>query len=92
MNGKLLDDPAHVKSALRSGDNTIAVITTAKCKGIAGGIRISTPALPWRRSLFNGLAQVIVQSTNKTGTIALTASVDGQKSSTITIESKEIAK
>jgi beta-galactosidase len=34
-------------------------------------------ALPWARSLFNGLAQVIVQSTKDAGEIKLTATADG---------------
>jgi beta-galactosidase len=33
----------------------------------------------WSRSLFNGLAQIIVQSTKATGEIKLTASADGLK-------------
>ena len=33
--------------------------------------------LPWSRSLFNGLAQIIVQSTRDAGEIKLTATADG---------------
>ena len=36
-------------------------------------------ASPWSRSLFNGLAQVIVQSTRSAGEMKLTASADGLK-------------
>jgi beta-galactosidase len=36
-----------------------------------------TPAPPARRSLFSGLAQVIVQSTQEPGEIRLTAKSDG---------------
>jgi len=32
---------------------------------------------PWARSLFNGLAQIIVQSTRDAGEIKLTATADG---------------
>ena len=35
--------------------------------------------VPWSRSLFNGLAQIIVQSTRNAGEIKLTASADGLK-------------
>jgi beta-galactosidase len=42
-----------------------------------GSVRITTPAQPARRSLFNGLAQVIVQSTKEPGEIRLTAKSDG---------------
>ena len=38
-----------------------------------------------KRSLFNGLAQVIVQSTKDAGEIKLTASADGLQSATATI-------
>jgi beta-galactosidase len=40
-------------------------------------LRISTPAAPWSRSVFNGLAQVIVQSTGGTGEVVLTATSEG---------------
>ena len=39
----------------------------------------------WRRQVFNGLAQVIVQSTNQPGSIVLTASSSGLTSTNITI-------
>jgi beta-galactosidase len=42
-----------------------------------GALRVTTPAPPARRSLFNGLAQVIVQSTREPGEIRLTAGSDG---------------
>jgi beta-galactosidase len=41
---------------------------------------------PWSRSLFNGLAQVIVQSSKDAGEINLTASADGLKSTTVTVK------
>jgi beta-galactosidase len=40
-------------------------------------IRIVTPPAPWSRSTFNGLAQVIVQSTGEPGLIVLEASGEG---------------
>jgi beta-galactosidase len=40
-------------------------------------MRAFTSAPPARRSLFNGLAQVIVQSTREPGEIRLTAKSDG---------------
>jgi beta-galactosidase len=42
-----------------------------------GSVHAVTPAPPARRSLFNGLAQVIVQSTRESGAIRLTARSDG---------------
>ena len=42
-------------------------------------------ASPWSRSLFNGLAQVIVQSTRNAGEIKLTARADGLQPAIATI-------
>jgi beta-galactosidase len=43
---------------------------------------------PWARSLFNGLAQIIVQSTKEAGEIKLTATADGLKPSTATVQTQ----
>lgn len=45
------------------------------------------PSSKWRRSLFNGLAQVIVQTTKDTGEIKLTATTDGLAPVTATLPS-----
>ena len=42
-----------------------------------GSVRITTPPPPAKRSLFNGLAEVIVQSTREPGEIHLRAKADG---------------
>ena len=42
----------------------------------------------WSRSLFNGLAQIIVQSTRKAGEIKLTASADGLASGTTLVRAQ----
>jgi len=68
---------------LRAGDNVIAVLCNNG--GDLGGLNpnvtvdIALPPKPvqWSRSLFNGLAQIIVQSTREAGDIQLTASADG---------------
>lgn len=44
--------------------------------------------LKWSRSLFNGLAQVIVQSARDAGEIKLTATADGLEPATAAVESK----
>ncbi|WP_031236672.1 beta-galactosidase GalA [Asticcacaulis sp. AC460] len=44
-----------------------------------GTLRITTPAAPWQRSVFNGWAQVIVQSTGEPGQATLKAVSDGLK-------------
>jgi beta-galactosidase len=40
-------------------------------------IRVAVPPGAWKRSAFNGLAQVIVQSTKQPGDITLTGSSPG---------------
>ena len=45
-------------------------------------------AAPWSRSLFNGLAQVIVQSTPDAGEFKLTATADGLQSATATVKAQ----
>ncbi len=83
-----------IKRALHPGDNVVAV--GVKNDGGSGGLDpnvnveiIGTPvASPWSRSLFNGLAQVIVQSTKDAGEIKLTASADGLTPATVTLQSQ----
>ncbi len=48
-------------------------------------IRIVTPALPWSRSSFGGLAQVIVQSSDEPGTILFQAEGEGLTPATLSI-------
>jgi beta-galactosidase len=72
-----------IKIFLHAGDNVVVV--GVKNDSGEGGLNpnvhvdiIGKPApLPWSRSLFNGLAQVIVQSTRDTGEFKLTAIADG---------------
>ena len=40
-------------------------------------LRLVMPAAPWSRSVFNGLAQVIVQSTGEPGEVVLEAAGEG---------------
>ena len=51
-------------------------------------MRAFTPAPPARRSLFNGLAQVIVQSTREPGEIHLTAKSEGLAPAETTITAR----
>lgn len=46
---------------------------------------ITTPAAPYQRKLFNGWAQVIVQSTGEPGTIRLQVASDGLPSASVDI-------
>jgi beta-galactosidase len=79
---------------LRAGDNVIAVC--CRNGGAQGGLNpnvtvdiIAKPAaLPWSRSLFNGLAQIIVQSTKEAGEVKLTATADGLPPVTTTVNTQ----
>jgi len=81
-----------IKQHLHPGDNVIAV--GVQHGGRWGGlnpnvlleIQPKASAVNWSRSLFNGLAQVIVQSTKAPGEIKLTATADGLKPATATVE------
>lgn len=48
-------------------------------------LRIDTPAAPWCRATFNGLAQVIVQSTGAAGEIVLEATGEGVLPAVVTV-------
>ena len=79
---------------LHVGDNVIAVC--CRNGGALGGLNPSvtadiiakSTASPWSRSLFNGLAQIIVQSTKDAGEIKLTATADGLPPATTTVNAQ----
>ncbi|MBV5314184.1 MAG: DUF4982 domain-containing protein [Prolixibacteraceae bacterium] len=52
-----------------------------------GIIQVVTPADAWKRKAFNGLAQVIIQSTKESGEITLTATSAGLAPATLKITS-----
>ena len=52
-----------------------------------GSIQIINPAETWKRKLFSGLAQVIVQSSKQAGEISLTASSPGLRSASVILNS-----
>jgi beta-galactosidase len=87
----------NAKRFLRVGDNVIAVGVKNSAGG--GGLKpevnldlIGDPtALKWSRSLFNGLAQVIVQSTGEAGPIKLTATADGLTSAAAALTAQACA-
>ncbi len=94
------DDPGKAyalpKSILRKGRNIYAVVGTELLRrwkwenlnGDPGSIRTVIPAAQWKRSLFSGLAQVIVQSDKKAGTIVLKASSEGLSGTAFKLESQ----
>jgi len=71
------------KKMLHAGDNTIVVAVRNEYGpgGIGADVNVDVFHPPvtakWSRSLFNGLAQVIVQSTRDAGQITLTAQANG---------------
>jgi beta-galactosidase len=83
-----------IKGALHAGDNVIAV--GVKNDGGPGGlspdvnleILSKAEAEPWSRSLFNGLAQIIVQSTREAGELKLSASAEGLKPATTVVQTQ----
>jgi beta-galactosidase len=54
-----------------------------------GSVKVVFPATRWKRKVFNGMMQVIVQSTDKAGTITLKAESPGLKPSVTLIISEE---
>lgn len=53
-----------------------------------GTMQILSPAAPWKRKLFSGLAQVIVQTSGESGDIKIQASSPALKTATLTIPSR----
>ena len=92
-------DPA----LLRSGKNVIAVVATplaggrGRGQGGQGGagntptVRMVTAPDNWKRSVFNGLTQVIVQSTQQSGEVTLKASSPDLSSNVIRLQSQPTA-
>jgi len=82
------------KKYLHVGDNVIAVgvYNSVAQGGLNPNVNVQivgqVAAAPWARSLFNGLAQVIVQSTRDAGEFKLTASADGLKLATSVVRTQ----
>jgi len=105
VNGRLVgeshdweDAPAYdLKKFLHAGDNVVAVAVrnTDGPGGLGLGVNLElagqAAASPWSRSVFNGLAQVIVQAAQDAGEIKLTASADGLTPATATITAQPCA-
>lgn len=87
------------KNILKAGRNTYAVVgkellrrrTWEELNLDPGYIRAVVPAGQWKRSLFSGLAQVIVQSDRIPGTLTLKASSKGLASAEMELKSQEAA-
>jgi beta-galactosidase len=89
---------------LRPGKNVVAIVATTSRGGRGnrgsgdwgnvgspGEIRVTTPPGDWKRSLFSGLAQVIVQSTGQPGEITLTAKSSGVTDGVLKIQAQPAA-
>jgi beta-galactosidase len=82
------------QSLIHPGQNAIAIVATPLTKKHSwdvintnpGLVQILYPAEAWKRKLFNGLAQVIVQSTGGSGEIVLTATSKSLKSGNVKIK------
>lgn len=89
-NGFVLD-----AALLKPGRNSVVFVATPLVKNspwdvpnaLPGTVQVRTPAPAWRRKTFNGLAQVLVQSTQDAGEIILTATAPGLKTSVLKIKS-----
>jgi beta-galactosidase len=87
-------------SLLRAGRNVIALYVTRfsdankKIQAFQwdgpgpAAVQVLMPAPPWKRSVFNGLAQVIVQSKQEAGEITLTATSPGLSPAVVKIASQ----
>lgn len=81
------------KSYLKVGDNSIAIVASPLFKKQSwetvntnpGLIQIVQPAATWKRNLFSGLAQIIVQATGEPGEIVLKANSGNLKQGSVTI-------
>ncbi len=86
-----------VKALLRVGENTVAVsmVNYGGAAGLNKGVclRLQDKPAPvaWSRSVFNGLAQIIVQATKELGVMKLTASAEGLKPVTVSIQTNKAA-
>ena len=82
------------KAFLHPGENTIAVTVAnyGPAAGVNKGVSLRMPEpLPpvaWRRSVFNGLAQIIVQASKESGDLRLTASSAGLQPVTVALHVK----
>ena len=85
-------------SILKEGENIYAVtgipfIKTHQWEILntdPGVVQVFTPAGTWKRKIFNGLGQVIVQSSQQPGDITLTATSGSLESSAVKIQAQAV--
>lgn len=85
-------------SLLKPGKNEISIVATPYTVRNSwdspntdpGVVQVILPAKPYQRSLFNGYAQVIVQSTKESGELVLTARSIGLKEAVLSVNTTEV--
>jgi beta-galactosidase len=83
-----------LKPFVREGPNTLAILVRNRWGrgGLGSGLKLDVveiaPMATWRRSVFNGCAQIIVQAAKATGKITLQATAAGLSPATVSLESK----
>ena len=85
------------QSILHGGENIFAIVGKPLLKRFQydnlntdpGIVQTMNPADEWRRKVFNGFAQVIVQATKTPGVIVLQVSGDGLKPASVRIQSQQ---
>lgn len=83
---------------LKPGRNTLEILATPLTKAhdwdvvntSPGTIQVLTKAGAWQRKAFNGLAQIIIQTTQEPGEITLTASAKGMKTGVLKVKSGKV--
>jgi len=94
MENKKGNDFVLDKSVLKAGKNTIAILATPILKSQSwdsvntdpGAFQLLKQADTWKRKLFSGLAQVIVQFNGENGPVTLKASSVGLKPATLKLK------
>ena len=84
------------RSMLKAGKNNITILATPLLKKNSwdvinsdpGAIQVYTPAAKWKRKLFSGFAQVIIEKTAGKGEVILKANGEGLKSTDLKLEFK----
>lgn len=84
------------QSMLKAGKNNITILATPLLKKNSwdvinsdpGAIQVYTPAAKWKRKLFSGFAQVIIEKTAGEGEVILKANGEGLKSTDLKLEFK----
>jgi beta-galactosidase len=85
-----------VKTLLHAGENTIAVAVAnyGPAAGVNKGVWLRMPEPPppveWRRSVFNGFAQIIVQASKESSPLRLTARSTGLQPATFLLQTRPV--